>query len=415
MEYKNNKSDIIIHYTEKLKYVQRDDEWEINNLTNSLLVEVEPDILKWAMEPIHDSEIVKRLNISLQDKEDWLAGRKNPTYAKIKELSSALMIPTAVFFLFEPPSYECVLPDLRTLPDSVGKFNFSTLKSFNDARYYRELAKEMILTLNKNPSSNIPISASISKDNPKVIAERYRKYFGIDISLQKGFKDERAALNYYRDLINKLNVFVFTMDFPITDARGFAIIEEEPKVIAISKYDIPQARIFSLFHEFAHIVLGKSGVSLVDNYLLNSIKNPIEVWCNKFASELLLPQNVIKSLFVDYFSEIDVPEYYGAISDISSSLKVSKRMIIEKLYSTKLISRYVYSHLVDLNNRPVYKEEKSKKEMSIPKYNMMVSKLGKNYFDLVKQIYNNKEIHKELLSEYTNMNENQLNKAGWYV
>ena len=45
---------------------------------------------------------------------------------------------------------------------------------------------------------------------------------------------------------------------PIEDARGFSLTEVEPFVIVVNESDAPNAKIFTLFHEYGHILLNQS-------------------------------------------------------------------------------------------------------------------------------------------------------------
>ena len=42
---------------------------------------------------------------------------------------------------------------------------------------------------------------------------------------------------------------------PVDDARGFSLTDGEPYVIVVNSADADRARLFTLFHEYAHILL----------------------------------------------------------------------------------------------------------------------------------------------------------------
>src|SRR5690625_1640536 len=69
------------------------------------------------------------------------------------------------------------------------------------------------------------------------------------------------------------------------ELRGFAIMADRARVVLINTTDTPQAQIFTLLHEFAHLLLGESGVSDLSPH------NPrkIERACNRLAAEFLVP------------------------------------------------------------------------------------------------------------------------------
>ena len=78
--------------------------------------------------------------------------------------------------------------------------------------------------------------------------------------------------NLLRDIIEDKNILVFQISMPVEDARGFAIADETPAIIVVNSKDHIEARVFSLMHEFGHILLKESGISLPENTLI--IKSP---------------------------------------------------------------------------------------------------------------------------------------------
>jgi len=103
--------------------------------------------------------------------------------------------------------------------------------------------------------------------------------------------------NYYTQLRNKIEALgVLVMRNSVVgnnvhrrldrnELRGFAISDDRAPVIFINTTDTPQAQIFTLLHEFAHLLLGESGVSDLSPH------NPrkIERACNRLAAEFLVP------------------------------------------------------------------------------------------------------------------------------
>ena len=72
----------------------------------------------------------------------------------------------------------------------------------------------------------------------------------------------------------ELNVEVF---------RGFALADEFAPFVVINPRDSAAARCFTLLHELVHLWLGEPGISGGDPL------DPVEVFCNKVASNFLLP------------------------------------------------------------------------------------------------------------------------------
>jgi Zn-dependent peptidase ImmA (M78 family) len=105
--------------------------------------------------------------------------------------------------------------------------------------------------------------------------------------------------------------------------RGFAIYDKFAPLIFINSKDTVSAQTFTLIHEFVHLIIGESGVSLLD---LNHTDNEIELFCNELTAEILVP---IKLLDIYWDKSVDFEEHYMELSNIFS---VSTLVILNKLY-----------------------------------------------------------------------------------
>lgn len=74
--------------------------------------------------------------------------------------------------------------------------------------------------------------------------------------------------------------------------RGFVLIDEYSPFIFINRNDYISARIFTLVHELAHIWLGSSAA--FDLRELQPADNITEILCNRIATELLVPGDLLK-------------------------------------------------------------------------------------------------------------------------
>jgi Zn-dependent peptidase ImmA (M78 family) len=77
--------------------------------------------------------------------------------------------------------------------------------------------------------------------------------------------------------------------------RGFALVDPLAPVIFVNGADTKAAQIFTLVHEVAHEWLGRGGLDDVD--LSGSSNDEVEVWCNRVAGEILVPQALLREDF----------------------------------------------------------------------------------------------------------------------
>jgi len=310
----------------------------------SISVKVEPVVLKWIVGASGwtADEIVKKLKISLNTFERWLAGELNPTLNQLDALASTLKRPLAAFFLAVPPK-ELPLPkDYRMLPDRLGTFDKKTVLAIRRARRLQKLSKELSENLNTN---TIFITTKLSlSNNPVTVAENYRQEFDFtEEKQQKKLKNSYDVFNYLRDIIEDKNILSFQISMPVEDARGFALVDKSPAIIVVNSKDTIEARIFTLIHEFGHVLLRESGISLPENSLVLKNVESVEKWCNDFASAFLFPESIARRAFTENKSTIIETD---TLNKLSRAYKLSKAMILYNMIKFNFISQVQYESVL---------------------------------------------------------------------
>lgn len=123
--------------------------------------------------------------------------------------------------------------------------------------------------------------------------------------------------------MENLGVLVFQFAMPVHDARGFSLVEDGISSIVLNSHDSINARIFTLFHEYAHLLLGTSGICNLEES--SELHLDIERFCSHFAGAILVPK--IDLLHHELISSIRA---YPEISDeylgkIAASFKLARR------------------------------------------------------------------------------------------
>jgi len=346
------------------------------------VVTIEPSILVWARESLGLSiaDVATKLDKDASVIRGWEAGKDLPSYAQLEELAySIYRRPLAVFFLPNPPRESTPQQDFRTLPEQdISKLSRQLRLFVRRAKHHQLVLRQ--IHDNKNPVE-LPVFRTFKiKGVSSVIssANRLREYFNISIEFQKGLEDSNAALNFYRNTIEKGGVYVF--QFPILDARGFSLMDDEFPVIVLNSADTANSKIFTLVHELCHILFNTGGV-LIEPYATdpNKERNRVEVLCNQFASEVLLPRNALlkDSLVI----ENEGKEWTEAkLQQLASAYKVSKEVVLRKLLDAGRTSQAFYNTLRKKWLEDYQKTKKLKKKGSGGNYHSTnLSRLGKTY------------------------------------
>jgi len=358
-------------------------------MPKSITVEIEPEVLKWLRESSgwKIEEVAKRVNTTAEAVAEFESGKKSPTLKQLKILSASFKRPLASFFLSKPKEEKPLPKDYRFLPNRKDVFDKKTILAIRKSRSLQNISKE--LSLNIRYETKTKVEKADLSENPDLIAEKYRKLFNLDWEKQRKFKDAYKLFNYLRDVLEDMNVLVFQFSMPIEDARGFALVDESPAIIVINSKDSIEARLFSLMHEFGHVLLGETVIDIPEASL--AIRNNIERWCNAFSSSFLLPTEAAKKLFEENRAKLTDTE---TLNTLSRKYKVSKAAFLVKMVNLGYISKADFGKIIE---RYVPKEtkkkiEREKKGINVASDKKCLSEMGNKFISLVANNFDKKFI-----------------------
>jgi Zn-dependent peptidase ImmA (M78 family) len=211
---------------------------------------------------------------------------------QLRTLAKAYRRPISVFYLSKAPQDSGVMHDFRRLPGEVALVYSPTLRLEIRAAYQRRnVALSLLEELEQKPPR---FTARVAlADNPEIAAMVARERLGVTYAEQVRWREERKAYNGWRNAIEAAGVLVFQAVGVTTDEmRGFSIAEDVLPVIAVNKKDRVNGRIFSLLHEFTHLLLNESGLCDFDEEALRPPEeNRVEIFCNHVAGAALVPRD----------------------------------------------------------------------------------------------------------------------------
>ena len=153
------------------------------------------------------------------------------------------------------------------------------------------------------------------------------------VSARRHWRDEYDALNGWKDTIERQGVLVMHLNrVDVGEVRGIVIAEPVFPLIAVNGKDSPTGRIFTLVHEFIHLMLGATGMS---NMRLTrrprTHEQRVERFCNHIAGEVLVPRQALLSHadVQGVSTAVDWPD--ETISDLANYFKVSREVVVRRL------------------------------------------------------------------------------------
>ena len=349
-------------------------------MQKSISIEVVPEVLKWLRQSSgwKIDEVSKRLGTTSETILEFEAGKKSPTLAQLRILSKSYKRPLASFFLSEPKKEKPLPKDYRFLSNRANIFDKKTILAIRRSRSLQSIGKE--LSLNIRYETVTKAKKAVLTDNPELIAGEYRELFSLDFEKQRKLKDAYKLFGYLRDVLEDSNVLVFQFSMPIEDARGFALADDLPSIIVINLKDSIEARLFTLMHEFGHILLGETVIDIPNESLEN--RDNVERWCNRFSATFLLPKQSAEELFKEYHGRLTETEI---LNSLSRKYKVSKAVLLVKMLELDYISRQEFDSVLA---RYVSKEgekrtEEKKKMVGVTSDQRCLSEVGNKFVSLV--------------------------------
>lgn len=149
-------------------------------------------------------------------------------------------------------------------------------------------------------------------------------------------------------------------------------------IIAINNKDFDRAKVFSLFHEVAHLVRRSSSLCLIDFDERNDEEEKI---CDRIAAEVLMPEDSFRRVASNAY------DTYGDWSDlcllaIADKFAVSTFSVVRRLYEIKIVTKSVYFSVYQRISDSFKEEQdfllqnKAEKEFKVKYYITYLSKEG---------------------------------------
>lgn len=253
---------------------------------------------------------------------------ESPDQAKIgavKEIAAALGVNE--FALYAPPETIRVgsLPDFRKADAPIAELSSVTYKIIDTAKTIRDSVSRLVPGFG---SSQIrQISPNL---DPARAAVDARSILGVTFSQQVEARSTSIFYAQMRRAVENDQIIVMHESYPAEDGSGFSLSDgPEPAVIIVNtKSQTPGRRLFTLCHELYHVIRGDSGVSSVFS------KAPIEKQCDKFAENLLLPEQEFRKFLSDNYK--NVADYFPLVQRIANRLKISQQALAYRLDKLKI-------------------------------------------------------------------------------
>lgn len=259
---------------------------------------IEPQVLRWlrTSSGLTIEEAARKLNTKSARLIAWEAGEAQPSMPQLRKLATAFRRPISYFFLPRPVEEPSIPHDFRRLPDARDRqYSPALLHEIRTAYRRRRFALDLASELGAFPARFDGLGTASANEDAESVAQRMRALIGVESPHRKSWSDPRAAYRGWRGMIEDLGVLVFqAVNVDIDQMLGFSLAYTELPVIAVNRKLAPNGRVFTMLHEFVHLLLGAGGVCDIDDSLPRRPREQrIEIFCNRVAGAALVPRSAL--------------------------------------------------------------------------------------------------------------------------
>jgi Zn-dependent peptidase ImmA (M78 family) len=325
----------------------------------------------------------------------WEAGTASPSYPQLESMADEFRIPIAVFFFPERPNVPRIEETFRTLPDA----EFARLP--RRIQFLLRKAKAFQLGLHELTQGRNPAERLITRDveftarmSADTMAARVRDYLGVSLDQQTAWRDADEALKEWRQALYRVGIFVFKDAFREESFSGFSLYDDVFPIIYVNNSAAKTRQIFTLFHELGHLLFHTSGIDPLDDVYVERLpERPrhIEVLCNRFAAQFLLPEAAFEAAFAGQRPTEQMAEM------LAGRFHVSREFIFRKFLDRNLITREDYGRAARR-----WAAQKQEGSGGNP-YWSKLAYLGRDYVALAFNQYHQNRIDETQLGEYLDM------------
>jgi Zn-dependent peptidase ImmA (M78 family)/transcriptional regulator with XRE-family HTH domain len=378
-----------------------------------LITSTNPKILTWARERcgLSVEDLARNLGKNSDIVQQWESGEAFPSYTTLETLAySHFKVPLAVFFFPEPPDIEDAAAKFRRLPEyELGRLSSDTRQKILLAQAYQESLKELL----QEPTASTLIWQDLKTTTSCLpeLASDVRDYLQVSLEQQFSFSKGDEAFKTWREAIEQCGVYTFKDSFKDRFVSGFCLIHDQFPIIMVNNSNSFSRQIFTLFHELGHILLGVNGITDVEDKYIDLMSNSdrsLEIACNKFAGEVLVPSSA-------FLKELPAFEAEGQkiVPELAKKYSVSREVILRRLLDYGAIDQAYYASKAKEWNGDYLRQSRETKGGNW--YRTRLSYLGDGFSHLAFENYRQGRLSKAELAEHLNVRARNLEGFESYI
>lgn len=301
-----------------------------------LRVPIKKEIWLWAIEESQKNvgeifsrhpEIYKSIN-----------GEQHPTFKQLEKIADYLKIPFGYFFLEAPPKQDPIETEFRVINNKLLTISKNLKDTILEMDFRKNWMSDYRRSLGWNKLEIITRFNEAKTGEMVSDARLARELLDVTERWHEEVRDYDAAYNFIKEKLEHAGILVMQNSvvgmnnhrrLDINEFRAFMLYDDVAPLIFINRNDSKAGMIFSLIHEYLHVLFEQEDI-FID---LEEATASHEQQINRLTAEFLVPAADIKQHWI---ANKDVLEQ---IDDLSRIFKVSRLAIAIKLKDMKLIDQ----------------------------------------------------------------------------
>lgn len=308
-------------------------------------IAINKDNLTWAITraglPI-DEFLKKNPSVSA-----WIDGSKQPTIKQLEKFAHKVSVPFGYLFLKNHPQENMPIAFFRT-KNHTHHFNLNVYDTITMLQRRQDWVSEQ---KEEDGCDKLDFIGKFTTKSPiDDVVEYIREllHYAPDWAFDK--KDQAEAVKELTKAFENIGCFVSfltqvgnqnTRKINVSDCRGFALCDDYAPFIFVNNSDSSMAQMFTLIHEFTHLLLGQS----VGDGGEETEDNETEKFCDRVAGHFLVDSDALR---------IQWRDLNKSFSRVAKKFRVSPLVIAYRAKEMLLIKDAEYRNFyVSYTNHPV--------------------------------------------------------------
>jgi Zn-dependent peptidase ImmA (M78 family) len=335
----------------------------------SVRVPIDGETLEAARSALHMSleDLGRAANLSAERIAEFELGYAQPTHKQMRSLARRLDRPLA-FFLAPPPEKSDVpaTADFRSrghdvMPSALAR---EMKRAATQRRAFLDLASEV-------PVLKVP--GRVEWQNVTRRATQFRSTLGLTDDFRPVESQTNAVFNFWRGQLEAAGYLVFQstgIDFGVF--RGLSVEHRRVPIILLNGADSPNGKVFTMFHEVAHIANRTSGLCALEDDVAE------EAICNAFAANFLMPAPVVRRL-------LETPGTASPVQRIARHFRVSELAAAVRLKVIGVLDEDGLSEVRESTDAAweEYRQRQRQSDGFVPNWQLRYRDLGATYMRVV--------------------------------